>query len=324
MELTPLNEKHIPLWREAVDSGAFSPSPLGGPEYSSTMRKSWGKTFIFRHENLFIPLWKVGTRFSGFLKAQFYEGARFNSLLGIETINDKVFQALESLRKAGFLKLHIPEEIYHPFKEKFHSLDYFPEDVYEYFKVALPASYEEWFNRPGICRKNILRAMDSEVSVGLGGIELLDYFYDLYLKSYSRWKKRCLAGRAHSKERFRRIFNLPGSRTKIALGCYDGKPISAAIFCNYKNTAAAFSAGTDYRFQHMRPSDLVQSEIIRFLIAMGVKEYNLGGNLGSKTLDRFKKKLGGGPYRSYLLGHHRFPKIQKLIKTSSLRTNVQT
>lgn len=319
MELTPFDNKYIPLWREAVDSTIFSPSPLGGPEYSATMRKSWGKTCIFRLGSLFIPLCRETTRFSGILKSQLYTGARFNSLLGIKALNKEVFQTLELLRKEGFIKLHIPEEIYLPNRDKFHSLDYYPEYSYEYFKVPLPASYEEWFDQPGICRKNILRALDSEVSVGLGGIELLDHFYDLYLKSFSRWKRRNLAGAAHDKDRFRRMFSLPGSKAKIALACYDGKMISAAIFCNYKNTAGAFSAGTDYKFQSMRPSDLVQSEIIRFLIAMGVKEYNLGGNLGSKTLDRFKKKLGGKPYRSYLLGHHRFPKIQKLIRDSSTR-----
>jgi hypothetical protein len=324
MQLVPFDDNHVHQWRRAVDATGLSPSPLGGPEFSATMQMSWGKNHIFQAGNLLIPLSKESIRHKAVLKSRLYTGVRFNSLLGIETVDDDTFRALAFLGNRCFVKLHIPEEIYLPNRERFHSLDYYPEDSYEYFKIPLPAAYEEWFNGPGICRKNIVRALDSDVSVGLGGVELLDQFYEMYMKSFSRWKSKNFTRAAHNKERFKRMFTLPGSKTKIALAFYNGKTISAAIFCNYDRTAGAFSAGTDYRFQGLRPSDLVQSEIIRDLTTIGVKEYNLGGNLGSKTLGRFKKKLGGKPFRSYLLGRHRFPRIKNIIKGITQKTMAES
>jgi hypothetical protein len=39
----------------------------------------------------------------------------------------------------------------------------------------------------------------------------------------------------------------------------------------------------------------------------------MGGQLGSKSLDIFKKKLGAKVYRSYLVGRHRFPQLKKIF-----------
>ncbi len=313
MDLIPFEYDIIPDWQSAVDNMSLSPSPLSGPEYFATMRISWGNTYIYRQGDTIIPLAKSLTTHSKIMSSDLYTGARFNSILGADKIDPLAVNSLNEICRGCYIKLHIPEETYISNEDMLLDAGYVTEDIYNYYKISLPESYEEWFESPKICRPNIIRARVSGLSTAIGGIELLEYFYDLYMKSFARWKSKHRTKHHHEIERYRRMFELPGSKTKIMVAYLEGRPVAAAIFCYYRNTAGAFAAGMDYEYQKLRPADFVQSEIIRFLIAAGVKEYNMGGQLGSKSLDIFKKKLGAKVYRSYLVGRHRFPQLKKIF-----------
>lgn len=314
MALTIFSNKFIEPWREAVDRTTCSPSPMGGPEYASTMTYSWKKTYIFQHGDLFMPFAKSRTKHFGLISSNLYSGVRNNSLLGLKSLDGDAIRALSELPEKCCIHIHVPEEFYFPNKEIFEELYFYPMERYPYFKISLSGSYEEWFSRPGICRNNIRRALDYGVEVNFGGLELLETFYELFLCSFSRWKKMKWARRPYEFKRFQRMFDLPDSRTKVAVAYYTGIPIAAAIFCHYRRIAGALNAGTDYEYQKIRPTNLLHAEIIRYLIYRGVSEYNLGGVMESGNLRQFKKSLGASEHISHLLCRHRFPRLKKFLR----------
>jgi lipid II:glycine glycyltransferase (peptidoglycan interpeptide bridge formation enzyme) len=190
--------------------------------------------------------------------------------------------------------------------------------------MELRGSYDKWFSRSGVRRQNIRRAEKEGVTVEIGGAEFLDDFYRLFLCSFNRWKSRETARRPHEHERFKRIFELPGSKAKIAVARYNEKIISAAIFCPYKRTAAYIAGGSDFEYQNKRAGNLLHSEIIRYLIDNGISEYNLGMSLDIKSLERFKESLGAAKLRTVILERHRFPRLKRIYQQLSGKKREQS
>ena len=298
-------------WRSIIDNSAWSPSPLGGPEYAATMNMAWGKTYILETDRLFIPFVQSSVTNFGFLKSECYQGLRFNSLPGCEKIDGELLSALP--QKCS-LQLDIPEELYKSSQDILRQNHFSEQGNYLYYKVHLPSSYDEWFTQKGMDRSNIRKADKAGIEVEIGGMEMLEDFYKMFLCSFERWQKEDRAKDPHTIERFRRMFEIPSSCTKIACARYEGRVVSAVIFCHYKNTAGAFNSGTDFEYQKLRASDYTFSEIIRYLIGQGVGELHLGGTLGGKNLSQFKRKLGATEYVSHILTRHRFPRLRKLLK----------
>ena len=100
----------------------------------------------------------------------------------------------------------------------------------------------------------------------------------------------------------------------MAVARYNEKIISAAIFCPYKRTAAYIAGGSDFEYQNKRASNLLHSEIIRYLIDRGITEYNLGMSLDIKSLERFKESLGAEKLRTVMLERHRFPRLKRMYQ----------
>ena len=304
MSLTEFEPGMSSHWQSIIDNSAWSPSPLGGPEYAATMNMAWGKTYILKTDKLFIPFVKSSVTNLKILRSDCYQGLRFNSLPGCESISADLLRILPS--KCA-LQLDLPEELYTPCKEILARHNFSEQGNYLYYKVHLPKNYEAWFMQKGMDRSNIRKADKAGIEVKIGGIEMLDDFYRMFLCSFERWQKEDRAKDPHPLERFHRMFEMQSSNAKIACALYDNKVISAVIFCHYKNTAGAFNSGTDFEYQKLRASDYAFSEIIRYLIAQGVKELHLGGTLGGKNLSQFKRKLGASEYKIIYCNPPSFP-----------------
>lgn len=314
MELIKFSDNHIPAWQAAVDRTGISPGAIGGPEYAATMKMSWKKTWMFQRGDLFIPLAKEKTSHGRIITSDVFTGVQINSLLGVEKSDHRLFDSLRQLPKRSVLRLHLPQEHYQSHREKCHMHYFFPGKSYSYHRVELPESHDKWFSRPGVKRQNIRRAQKEGVTVEIGGIEFIEDFYRLFLCSFDRWKNRETARAPHGSERFKRIFELPGSKAKMAVARFKEKIISAAIFCAYKRTAAYLAGGSDFEYQEKRAANLLHSEIIRYLIDNGIGEYNLGMSLDIKSLERFKESLGAERFRTVVLERHRFPRLIRIYR----------
>jgi hypothetical protein len=315
--LTPFEDKHIPLWQQAVDDADISPSPLGGPEFNSTTIRGWGKTFVFMADNLMIPVAREETTHFRIVKSDVYTGVSINSLLGITQMNDQIWSDLADLPRRCVIVLDVPEEHYDGNKEKWQALKFYPTERTAYHRIDLPASYDEWFMRPGVHRQNIRRAEEAGLYVAFGGRELLVPFYELYLNSFTRWQSRQVAAHAHDYVRFQRLFDSPGSRVQIAAVKLEDRIVAAAIFCCYSRTAGYLYGGINFEYQQLRPNNLLHAEIIRYLTDRGVSEYNLGTSLNLKDLEHFKETLGANRHLSVTLCRDRFPRLRRLLHKGS-------
>lgn len=314
MILTPFEDKHIPLWQQAVDNTAISPSPLGGPEFNSTTIRGWGKTFVFRSDSLMIPVAREKTTHLRILKSDLYTGVSINSLLRTDQVNDQIWSDLADLPRRCVLLLDVPEEHYDENKERWQALGFYPTQRTTYHKIALPPSYDEWFSRPGVRRQNIRRACEGGLKVVFGGRDMLESFYELYLRSIARWQSRQIATEAHEFVRFQRLFDSPGSRVQLAAAKLEDQIVAIVIFCCYSRTAGYLYGGTKSEYQQLRPNNLLHAEIIKHLIDKGVSEYNLGNSLNLKDLEHFKESLGADRHYSITLCRDRFPRLKHLLR----------
>lgn len=310
-----LHPEDISLWRTAIDSTPYSPSPIGGPEFSGTMKMAIGRTVVIKSSGLLAPLFRDSETVLKFIKCKSFSGVRFNSLLGNLKSGEQLQKLLKKMPRRAFIHISIPEQVFVKYDAIFRRFNLNPVDRYPYYVVNLPTSYDDWFNRPGICRGNIRRALKSGVQIEFGGEEILNDFYAMYRHSYRRWREQNRSYTSHSLERFENIFDLHDSRAQIALAKHAGKAIASAIFIAYETIGATVSAGIDYRFQKMRPVNLLHSEIIKYMIKKNVKKYHLGGEIGGEKLGRFKKSLGAKKYTSLVLVRHRYPKSNRILST---------
>jgi Acetyltransferase (GNAT) domain len=314
MSFAPFCDEHIPLWREAVDQTGVLPSPIGGPEYASTMIMFSGKTWIFQSGDLFIPFARATTTHFKFIKADILNGVQINSLLGLESLNFKAFKALRQLPGRCNIRIHVPSETYKRCQREFNSINFFPEESYPHHRVILPSTYDEWYSRKEVKRQNIRRAHKSGVTITIGGGDLLEPIHKMYMMSFQKWKNKGIARNPHEYQRFQSMFDLSGSRNKIALAYFEDKVIAGAIFCHYGHCAAYLFGGSDPEYQNLRANNLLHSEIIRFLISHGIKEYDMGISLNIAGLEKFKESLGAEENKTKILLRHRFPLIKRVSR----------
>jgi hypothetical protein len=322
-QLQPVSDAWLEPWREAIERMVYSPGPASGPEYVLTETEGRSDFWVVRAGSLVLPLRTRATTHFWALKTPVYEGVEINSLLGVEVLNQEVFAALEQLPPQADVVLHVPSEVYSVHERVFAHQAYYPLSTCEYHKIALPATYDEWFMRRKHNRQKVRKAHKDGVTVSLGGQELLSDFYGMYLCSWRRWRdQQKVNWRHHPIERFGRIFAVPGSKTRIATARLDGKVIGAVLVSCYRATAACLYAGIDYEYRNSYPSNLLQSEIIRDLIEQGFAEYSLGTSRGLRDVERFKETLGAVRHESVILcryGYRRLKNVASAFRSQSWR-----
>lgn len=311
--IVPFDPSLADRWRQAVETTAHSPSPLGGPEFNTTSIRGWQRTHLFTSGELLIPFFKSECTHLRFLHSDVYTGVAINSLLGVSEISETTWDSLRQLPHRCVYYLDVPEEWYRNSKPQWRAIGFREQERSAYHKIVLPATYDEWFLLPRVRRQNIRRGQDAGLSVVFGGRELLDRFYELYLQSHARWQSRQSASQAHSFDRFRRLCDAANSAVHLAAATLNDRIIAAVIFCAYQRTAGYLYGGHDIEYQNLRPNNFLHAEIIKRLISTGVKEYNLGMSLGQKELERFKESLGAERHVFVTLCRERFVGIKRLL-----------
>ena len=317
MELRPFSEADITDWQTAVDRTNPSPSPLAGPEFIATTIRGWEKTYILRVGNTIIPLAKGNSRMLKFLNSDYYTGVPMFSLLGMTDLDHQLTPLLKELSGNWGIEIEFPTPLYDQYRNQLAACDFVESGRYDYHVVPLPKTYDEWFSRHSVKRYSIRRAQNAGVKITLGGRELVQSAYEMYSRSFERWRDMKTASTQHEYARFLRIFEMPGSRARVGVAEYDGKVVASVIFCYYRRAAAYLYGGLDYDYKKIRANTLLQAEIIRHLIDHGIQEYNLGTSLGLEDLESFKESIGGERHQAVTLVRHRYPRIRRLLSILS-------
>lgn len=321
MSIEEFDDGHVSSWRAAVERTPISPGPAGGPEYVATPDKALGNLLILRQGDLFMPLLRGRTKAARFLNSDLYEGVQTNSFLGVEQLDDSLLACLDEIPKRSTILLHLPDALYRKHSEFFRKRGYYLFKDFYYHKVTLTGSFDEWFMRPSISRGQIRKAIKRGVEISIGGREMLDDFYKMYLHSFKRWQGQQKALWHHPTERFARMFDIPDSGIKTVLAHFQDKVIGAGLVCAYSRTSAGLYGGIDYRYRDTKPSNLIYAEVIRRFAESGVGEYNMGTSNDLKNVESFKESLGAVRYKSVILCRHRFPGLHRLASRVRSRSS---
>jgi len=314
LELERFTIDKAECWREAVERTIPSPGPTAGPELVATSNHAVKNMYFFAAGDLWLPLERRKARHLEVVRSTMFRGVRYNSLLGVDGGQDDVIKSLGKLPSGCDISLQIPQESFVRLEQSLASLHYLPAETVPYYFLSLPDTYQEWFEKPRVCRKAIRKAEKSGVVVKFGGRELLDEYYRLQSLSFERWQQRGEAQVSSGMARFERLFGIPGGCVTIALAHLEKEVIAGTIFCHYNKTAALLYSGANFEYQDMRPNNLVHAEIVRFLIEHGVRECNMGSDLGHELLARFKKSFAPEIRNSVVVYRNRFHRISNILR----------
>jgi hypothetical protein len=192
--------------------------------------------------------------------------------------------------------------------------------IYNIYTIALQNSSEElWKNIAHNKRRNIEKAREQGVEVVRHrSYDALARFYELYQNSSKR------AGfAAHPFGYFHSYLSIFGKNSKawVFLAVFRDQPIAGAFIVSHGNTAYALAAGSEERFWHVRPNDILHWEAMRWARREGLSLYHLGHvyeplplkNSPTWNLWRWKREWKGQLEKVYVYNKVFMPKLKKLI-----------
>ena len=97
----------------------------------------------------------------------------------------------------------------------------------------------------------------------------------------------------------------------VASARWQGRPVAAAVFFKHGSRVIYKFGASDYRFQHLRPNNLLMWKAIEHCASSGCESLHLGRtSMSNEGLRRFKLSLGADEhtisYAKYDLNHHSF------------------
>ncbi|MGH7682976.1 MAG: GNAT family N-acetyltransferase, partial [Vulcanimicrobiaceae bacterium] len=120
----------------------------------------------------------------------------------------------------------------------------------------------------------------------------VDVYYRLLEDSARRWG----LSRPHlPRIIFDALVEFGGDDVEIWIARYDGEAIAGGVMMYGSTEAFFWSAAMRGEYSSLRPSNLLNVEMIRASAERGMHWYNLGANEGLVGVDRFKESLGAEP-----------------------------
>jgi len=157
----------------------------------------------------------------------------------------------------------------------------------------------QWKSFNAKLRNQIRKPEKSGLEPRLGGIELLDGFYDVFARNM-----RDLGTPVYAKDFFKNILNeLPEATRIVAVSC-EGKIIAAGIATWFRDTMEIPWASSISDYKSMCPNNMLYWEAIKFAIGKGFSRFDFGRSTPDEGTFNFKKQWGAIPIQlnwQYLL-----------------------
>ncbi len=164
----------------------------------------------------------------------------------------------------------------------------------------LPDEESQWQGFSAKVRNQVRKAQKAGLETKLGGLSLLDGFYDVFCRNM-----RDLGTPVYAKAFFRNILRVFPEHTRILSVYLNGKVIASALLTWYRDSLEVPWASSNRDYRDLCPNNLLYWEAIRFAVGMGVKSFDFGRSTPDHGTFRFKKQWGARPvqlYWQYLLG----------------------
>jgi len=166
----------------------------------------------------------------------------------------------------------------------------------------------QWKNFNSKLRNQIRKPEKCGLEPQIGGIELLDGFYEVFTRNM-----RDLGTPVYGKDFFRNVLNELPRETRIVAVSYEGKTIAAGIATWFRDTMEIPWASSISDYKSMCPNNMLYWEAIKLAIGKGFTRFDFGRSTPDEGTFNFKKQWGAEPvplYWQYLLQEGRsFPEL---------------
>ncbi|RMH60186.1 MAG: FemAB family PEP-CTERM system-associated protein [Calditrichaeota bacterium] len=195
--------------------------------------------------------------------------------------------ALRQKLGADFVELRDVEEKDYNLPVKSHKVTFYldlpddPDTLMASFKAKL--------------RSQIRRPMKDGITAEVGGMELLNDFYDVFSHNM-----RDLGTPVYSKGLFKTILEETPENSRIVIvRSKEGQAIGGAFVHGYKQRLEIPWASTLRAFNRLSPNMLMYWEVLRYAIEAGYKQFDFGRCSRDSGTYRFKKQWGSTEHPLY-------------------------
>ena len=154
--------------------------------------------------------------------------------------------------------------------------------------LDLKASEEEqWSGLDPKVRNQIRKAEKCGLQAVVGGIELLDRFYEVFCRNM-----RDLGTPVYGRNFFHNVLEEFPDSTRIISVTYNGQTVASALLTWFKETLEVPWASSNRDFRALCPNNLLYWEAIRFAISINARIFDFGRSTPDEGTYKFKKQWG--------------------------------
>ena len=236
------------------------------------------KHFLFGNSLISIPFFDMGGILSDdeiISKALLSEALNIGRKLGVNEVELRHTHYFNSLKKninleSDFIKLKT---------DKVRML------------IELPDSSEKLMKSfKSKLRSQIKKPIKEGLKYEIGGIELLNDFYKVFLINM-----RDLGSPVHSRTLLKHVLQKFSDTTRIVLVKKEGIPLAGSIITGFKNTLENPWASSLRKYSRLSPNMLLYWAMLEYACDHGFKYFDFGRSTPKEGTYRFKKQWGAEP-----------------------------
>ena len=146
-------------------------------------------------------------------------------------------------------------------------------------------------------RSQIKKAVKDCLKAEIGGVELLDDFYEVFLVNM-----RDLGSPVHSKRLMENVFRHFSKEAKIVLVRKDGRALAGSIVIGFKDVLENPWASSLRRFSHLNPNMFLYWTVLEYACQSGFRQFDFGRSTPDEGTYKFKAQWGAEPHKLYWQG----------------------
>jgi serine/alanine adding enzyme len=161
--------------------------------------------------------------------------------------------------------------------------------------LDLPTTTDElWRSFSSKLRAQIKRPQREKSSFSIGGVELMDDFYQVYSRNM-----RDLGSPPHHKNFIRKILRNFPNESKLAVVYLDNKPVGGGLLLGIGNTLEIPLASTIRAVNHLSMNMLLYWKVLCYATDSGYRFFDFGRSTRDAATYRFKRQWGAQPKQLY-------------------------
>ena len=161
--------------------------------------------------------------------------------------------------------------------------------------LKLPPSKEELLKSfKSKLRSQISRPQKEGMNAVIGGVELLDSFYEVFSINM-----RDLGSPVHSKKLFKQICYAFPQNIEIGVVDYENNHVAAGLIFCFRDTVEIPWASSLKQFNRFSPNMLLYWKLMEYACDQGFKYFDLGRSSPDEGTQRFKEQWGAKPFPLY-------------------------